>query len=329
MSDDNENVPEKESAALVPLEEKTVDFYGDQITAVLVETKSGKQEVYVPIRPLCDFLGLSWRGQRERIERDEILSDALKGVRVTRTPLENTGKKSGGPQDVLSLPLKYLPGWLFGIDAKRVKPELKEKIIRYRRECYEVLWQAFQAEALNAANTGLFDVETTPTQYQPNPILVQLREQALAQANLSLAQAKFAEQQLEIERQVILTKKIADSAHERLNNAGAIVLNLRNRLTQVEELIHPAALVSELQATEISNAVKLLANQLTKQGAGKNQYQAVFEEIYRRFGATGYKSIRRDQYQPVLDFLEEWRLSAGGIPQPKQTTMPLDPTPEA
>lgn len=41
---------------------------------------------------------------------------------------------------MVCLPLHYLNGWLFGIDANRVKPELKEKLIRYQKECYEVLW---------------------------------------------------------------------------------------------------------------------------------------------------------------------------------------------
>ena len=161
--------------------------------------------------------------------------------------------------------------------------------------------------------------------------MVQLREQALTQANLSLAQAKFAEQQIEIERQVALAKNLAEAAHERLNKAGVMVLNLKDRLTQVEELIHPAALVSDAQATEISNAVKMLANLLTNTGSSGtvNQYQEVYNEIYRRFGAPGYKSIRRDQYMAVLDFLEEWRLSAGGQPLPKQIAMPLEPEAEA
>ena len=48
---------------------------------------------------------------------------------------------------MFSLPLEYLPGYLFGINASRVKPELKEKVIRYQRECFRILWQAFQSRA--------------------------------------------------------------------------------------------------------------------------------------------------------------------------------------
>jgi hypothetical protein len=66
--------------ALIPTEQKSVEFYGDELIAVLLDG-----EPYVPIRPLCDYLGLSWSGQRERILRDAVLSEAAATVRVTRT----------------------------------------------------------------------------------------------------------------------------------------------------------------------------------------------------------------------------------------------------
>ena len=62
--------------ALVPIEQKTVDFQGDDITAVLVETEEGEQ-VFVPIKPICEFLGINWDGQRQRIQRDPVLSEVV------------------------------------------------------------------------------------------------------------------------------------------------------------------------------------------------------------------------------------------------------------
>ena len=35
-----------------------------------------------------------------------------------------------------------------------------------------------------------------------------------------------------------------------------------------------------------------------------------FSDLRRRFGVSGYKNIRQDQYQAVLDFLDDWRESA-------------------
>lgn len=259
---------------LTPVDERAVDFYGDGLTAYLVE-----DEPYVPIRPICEYLGVSWSGQWERIQRDEVLAEAARFVRVTRT------NSAGGRPDVLCLPLKYLNGWLFGINARRVKPELREKIVRYQRECYEVLARAFQGEGLAR---GAAAVET----------LAGVREMALAVARL-------AEQQMALEGRVAETE-------ERLDRAAQVVGELSRRLKGVEAEVRPSAVITEAQAAEISLQVKALAGLLQAQGGAGNTYQAVFAELYRRFGVSSYKLIRRGQYEAVLGFLAGWREEVGG-----------------
>jgi len=49
---------------------------------------------------------------------------------------------------MVCLPLEYLPGWLFGLNASKVRAGLADKIMYYRRECFHVLWQAFKADIL-------------------------------------------------------------------------------------------------------------------------------------------------------------------------------------
>lgn len=48
-----------EKKALVPLEEKRVDFYGDELMAVLIHEEE-RQEIYIPVRPIAKNLGLTW-----------------------------------------------------------------------------------------------------------------------------------------------------------------------------------------------------------------------------------------------------------------------------
>ena len=47
--------------ALVPVEQKQVVFYGDELTAVSVQIKN-RTEVFVPVRPICDFFGVAETG---------------------------------------------------------------------------------------------------------------------------------------------------------------------------------------------------------------------------------------------------------------------------
>ncbi|MGP9499593.1 MULTISPECIES: phage antirepressor N-terminal domain-containing protein [unclassified Halomonas] len=91
--------------------------------------------VRVAMKPICDSIGLEWHGQRQRIKRNPVLS---KGAVMITAP------SKGGLQKVLTLPLSKLNGWLFGVDAARVKPEVRDKLIEYQEECFEVLsdyWQ--------------------------------------------------------------------------------------------------------------------------------------------------------------------------------------------
>jgi hypothetical protein len=94
-------------------------------------------------RPLCDNLGLSWAGQRERIRRSDILDSAILSGRLTRPP-----GRGRGTREILCLPLNLVPGWLFGVQTGRVKEEIRPKLIRYRRECFRVLWDAFKGDIL-------------------------------------------------------------------------------------------------------------------------------------------------------------------------------------
>src|SRR5947208_16732734 len=96
-----------DEVVLNPIDTRTVDFYGDQILATLVLVQD-QQEIYVPLRPLCEYLGLNWSGQLQRLRRDEVLGPALQSVCVTHT-------NSAGDPNMTCLPLELLPGWLFSI----------------------------------------------------------------------------------------------------------------------------------------------------------------------------------------------------------------------
>ena len=164
--------------ALIPIEQKTVDFQGDSITAVLVETEEGEQ-VFVPSRPICDYLDVNWDGQRRRILRDPVLSEEMRSVVVTTMDIE-PGSTRPHTSEMLCLPLEFINGWLFGINASRVKEEIRENLIRYQRECYKVLARAF----LERTETAISPAMNT---------LIQIRNNALAVAALAEQQRVFTE----------------------------------------------------------------------------------------------------------------------------------------
>jgi hypothetical protein len=189
-----------EEKALIPVEQKQVTFYEDEITAVLVETARGR-EVYVPLRPICELLGIDWPSQRQRISRDAVLSKQLTGVVVITTPDPVTG--GGGPQTTNCLPLDYLNGWMFGINANRVRPEIKDRLIRYQEECYRVLAEAFREGRLTTepAFEDLLASDSPAAQaYKMAAAIMHLaRQQLVFESQLGMHTAQLADHETRLE----------------------------------------------------------------------------------------------------------------------------------
>lgn len=203
-----------EEKALIPIEERVVEFYGDQIKGATVMVAPLGHVTYIPITPVCEFLGVNSDAQRRRIQRDPVLSQEA------RTVLLQT---EGGTQELFCLPLDMLNGWLFGINAARVKGGVRETLIRYQRECYRVLAQAFQK---TTAADPLSQVE-----------------------EMGRALITMAREQREMNRQIGETR-------EEVGEVVARVVALEQRLT-------PGAVVTEEQAMQISQAAKLVAMELS------------------------------------------------------------------
>ena len=88
--------------------------------------------IYTAIKPICENIGLAWNAQLERINRDEVLNSTVRMIRM----VANDGKN----REMLCLPIHYLNGWLFGVDTNRVKAQIKETLITYKKECYQALF---------------------------------------------------------------------------------------------------------------------------------------------------------------------------------------------
>ncbi len=261
--------------AIAPIVQKDVVFYEDVITAVLI-SRNGKEEVYVPLRPLCEFLGLDWSAQYRRVNRDEVISESIQGVAITTTP--SADGRGGGVQEMVCLPLKFLPGWLFGVSASRVKEDLRDKIIRYQRESYDVLWEAFQEGRLTTevAFGELLDGDTPAAQAY----------------KIAAAIMKMARQQLMLEAQLD-THAVQLAGHEQ-------------RLEELESTLgDPGRNITPDQAMQISQAVKAIAFEIEKR-TKKNEYPAIYGQLYREFGITSYKLLPANKFERAMGWLTEW-----------------------
>ena len=257
--------------ALTVVEQKFISFYGDELIAVRVADGT----IYVPIRPICNLLGLNWAGQRQRINRDPVLVEEATPVCVT-----HTGHEHGQSQevDMISLPLKFLSGFLFGVSVKRVKLELQERLIKYQRECYEVLHEAFREGRLTG-ESGIDELLAT--------------DSPAAQAyKMASAIMKIARQQLLLESQIESNTNRIDKHAQRLELIE-------------EQLGSPDRHVTPEQAMQISQAVKAIAHELSKL-SGRNAYGGVYGELYRRFSVNSYKMLPASKFLEAMSWLNSW-----------------------
>jgi hypothetical protein len=256
-------------SALVPVEQKTILFYEDELTAVRAE--DGR--IFVPVRPIVERLGLNWSGQRLRLLRDPVLREE-QGVCVIHTP--------GGRQEALCIPLDYLSGFLFGISADRVKPEYREDVIRYQRECYKVLSEALSEGRL------ISDVTFDDLLQTADPGTVQAYQ--IAQAVMRLAR-----------NQILLESRLSG----RLEDHESRLVTLESQLSDTGRNVTPD------QASQLSQAVKAVAIELGKK-SGRNEFGAIYGELYREFGITSYKMLPARRFEEAMKFLTDWHESVTG-----------------
>ena len=295
------------SVVLNPVEQRTVMLTpdgGDEILAARTEAS----EIYLPIRPICVALGVSWTTQYRKIRADEVLLESVRTLRI---------QTRGGPQNLACMDVEAIPMWLAGIEPSRVRADLRERLTSYKRWVRKVVYEAFARE------TGLEGARgATHTPTAPNP-----DAQALEHiAQMAEAIAVMARQQLAFEQHVdtrftTLDAHITvladgqDTLTGRLDQAAAVVGSLLRRVGSIEGLVAPGQVISEAQAAEISALVKAIATEMAGRDKdtgqkGRNPYQAVFGELYRRFRVSSYHNIPASKYADVMDWLREYHGAA-------------------
>lgn len=257
-----------ESTTMMPLEQKQVLFYEDEVTAVRLEDG----QIYASLRHMCQALGLDFVGQRQRVERHEILNDG-KGVCKLQTP--------GGEQEVYVLRVDLVPLWLSGIRVKAVKDSLQPKLARFQKEAARVLWAAFERGELTTDSS--FDdllAQDTP----------EAQAYRMAQAVLQLAH-----------NQLILRGRLDEHDRQLQMHQN----HLETLQATVDLLRGSGRQISEAQASQLSQAVKAVAMALSKQ-TRRNEYGGVYGELYRRYDITGYKMLPVAKFEDAMAWLGEW-----------------------
>ncbi len=295
---------------LIPTEERTLVFYGDDLIAFEV-VESGQPRIYIPLKLISDHLGLSWTGQFERVKRDPVLSEVSKGVRVTRSGIE------GGSQTMMALPIEYLNGWLFGVTASRLKAELREKVIRYQRECYLMLFEAFHPKERMAT------IQRTVDESQ----LVAMRDLAKQQAELARQQVNLWDVFIGEKRRLDAVQDLAEEHDGMIQEISLRVDDLHERLLSVQRDLSQRITVLNQRSLQLPSdrgnkitpeqkaAIKALVDDVVaaaqqkgiRLGQGRNDYPAVWDAFKRRFDLAKYDELADSHFDGAIQWLKDWR----------------------
>ncbi|HDT0752072.1 TPA: phage antirepressor N-terminal domain-containing protein [Enterobacter kobei] len=102
-----------------------VPFYGNSLFVV-----EHNGEAYTPMKPIVEGMGLDWKSQHKKISQ-----------RFAKGMVEITIPSAGGMQSMICLALRKLAAWLNSISPNKVRPEIRDNVIRYQEECDDVLYE--------------------------------------------------------------------------------------------------------------------------------------------------------------------------------------------
>jgi len=294
------------ATALVPVAQCRVELLdGDEVLAVRAEDGS----IYLPLRPICASLGLSYQPQRRRIQRDPALEEGMREIRL------QTG---GGRQATACMALNLVPYWLSTVEVSRVRPALQDKLTVYRRWVIERVFEAFQRET--GIGQGTAPATPAPVARDDETLsLVHIRDMGLAIAAFAEQQIAFAAQQQVQDRRIDVLDEGQGQLSARLDRAAGVVGGLVRSVKALEQRLAPGNVLSEEQAAEVSDQVKTVAEALTARdvaagAAPRDWYGAIYRTLYKRYNVAGYRRIRQEQFADVLSWLEDFHQATSPAP---------------
>ena len=93
---------------------------------------------FVPIKPICEALGVAYERQFSKLKEDEDFSSVI--------TLRVTAGADGKQYEMCCLPVRFVYGWLYTINPKNVKPEAQQAVRTYRRQCVDALYNHFNGQ---------------------------------------------------------------------------------------------------------------------------------------------------------------------------------------
>lgn len=269
-------------------EQERVTFHGHSIIAVRLD--DGR--IAVTIQSLAEGMGLNTQAQVRRAERTEALEGEI------AYPWLETEQ---GAQEMPALVLDVLPGWLMGVDTRRIKGETHDTILAYQREAYSVLYRHFADRSHPALPvTSAVVSPNMPAPVDPQQVMalteqidtltgvVNLLQEHLA--NLLVLPGQVADMSTQVDQAIRLLESLA----ERQDTAEVQLARIDER---TQRLTPAHARAAQEMVDRLVRETRHLPTPLT--------YATIYGRLKHRFRAGSYKEIADNRFDELMDSLRD------------------------
>jgi hypothetical protein len=270
-----------------------VVFEGDHLVVVHLEGEG----LAVPVREICQALGLDVDTQAAQIRDHEVLSRGLRMVRV---------RYGDRMRSLTAILHKYIPFWMATISPGLVGEAVRPKLIRYQLELVEVLAALYGGNLAPVTPTD----PDSPTAALQQQFLTALQEVRLAREALVAAQERFLTDVQRQETRLTSVEQIVDS---QLTTLGGQIARLESQIAGHTTITGP-------QQETLKRAIQRIAARY-QQKTGQKIYDRLFSQFCMDLGTPRYDGLPAGRYPDALDWLR--RQAAHYLPDDPDALPPL------
>ncbi len=261
-------------AQLRPRSEE-IEFEGDHLVAVRLEGEG----LAIPVRAICQALGLDVDNQSARLRDHDVLAQGLRVVRI----------RSGDRlRSLVAILHKYIPFWLATISPNQVNADSRPKLVRYQIELVDLL-AALYSGAAQAALPAPTDSATAAVQQRLHEALQEVR---LARETLLAMQQQLGDEVQEHEIRLTTIEGLMDE--QRLAVGGQIS-------TLQQQIAHHTTITGPQQEM-IKRGIQRIAARY-EQRTGQKIYDRLFSQFRLDLGTPRYDALPAGRYAAALDWL--------------------------
>ena len=105
------------------------------INGITLQVVQNEREELVAVKPVCEILGVDFSAQRAKLKEHPVYGSTM--------VLSTTTGADGKEREMVCLPLRFFPGWLFSINPNNVIEGARDQLIEYQLKCNDILYDYF------------------------------------------------------------------------------------------------------------------------------------------------------------------------------------------